>query len=149
MIRPATYSDTRICVELLQDFLKETAYAHSLEALRDREHLSKIVWLALQRGRIWLGQLNDQPVGLLICIREANMWYPRAQQLRELVFYVRQEHRNGSIGGRLFKTYCDYAEDLLREGSIEGYFTTRMSTTVDYDLERRGFQLREKTYLKD
>jgi hypothetical protein len=49
----------------------------------------------------------------------------------------------------LFKTYCQQGEKLLEENKIEGYFTTRMTTTDEIDLERRGFRLTEKTYLKE
>jgi hypothetical protein len=38
---------------------------------------------------------------------------------------------------------------LLEQDKIDGYFTTRMTTTEDIDLERRGFRLTEKTYLKE
>jgi len=38
---------------------------------------------------------------------------------------------------------------LLDNNEIQGYFTTRMTSTVDYDLERRGFRLTEKLYIKD
>ena len=38
---------------------------------------------------------------------------------------------------------------MMAAGEIDGYFTTRMTSTVDYDLESRGFRLTEKLYLKD
>jgi hypothetical protein len=44
---------------------------------------------------------------------------------------------------------CRHCDKLLLDKKIDGYFTTRMSTTVDYDLEKRGFKMTEKLYLKD
>jgi len=58
-------------------------------------------------------------------------------------------HRKSQIGGRLFVHYCHRAEELLKQGKIQGYFTTQMTTTKAIDLERRGFKLMERTYLKD
>jgi hypothetical protein len=62
---------------------------------------------------------------------------------------VRESHRGTTGAGRLFVEFCKTGEDLLNSGEIQGYFTTRMTTTTDYDLERRGFRLTEKLYLKD
>jgi hypothetical protein len=62
---------------------------------------------------------------------------------------VREAYRGTTGAGRLFVEFCKTGESLLNSGEIQGYFTTRMTTTTDYDLERRGFRLTEKLYLKD
>jgi hypothetical protein len=62
---------------------------------------------------------------------------------------VREQYRTSVLAGRLFITFCNVAQRLLETDNIVGYFTTRMSTTADYDLERRGFRLTEKLYFKD
>jgi hypothetical protein len=149
MIRLAKHDDTRAIVGLLKEFLKETPYDQAGQAGQDVEHLCKIVWSALQNGYIWLAEIDREPVGLLIAFKESNVWLPKAQQLREFVWFVKPEHRNTSIGGRLFLHYCNRADELLTQGKIQGYFTTRMITTDPIDLERRGFRLTERTYLKE
>jgi len=69
--------------------------------------------------------------------------------LRELVWFVQEEYR-GTVGaGRLFIKFCDQAEILLNNNDIQGYFTTRMTTTQDYDLTKRGFREVERLFLKD
>jgi hypothetical protein len=62
---------------------------------------------------------------------------------------VREAYRGTTGAGRLFVEFCKTGDRLLNSGEIQGYFTTRMTTTTDYDLERRGFRLTEKLYLKD
>jgi hypothetical protein len=62
---------------------------------------------------------------------------------------VREEYRGTLGAGRLFIKFCEQAEKLLNNNEIQGYFTTRMTTTRDYDLESRGFRLTEKLYIKD
>lgn len=103
----------------------------------------------LQHGYIWLYFNGLVAVGLLVAVKEQNVWMPSKTSLRELVWFVRQEYR-GTVGaGRLFIEFCQRAEQLLNNNDIQGYFTTRMTTTQDYDLESRGFRLTEKLYLKD
>lgn len=149
MIRLADLTDTAIIRDLLVEFLQETAYEQAQDAAQDHEHLLKLIFSVQHHGRIWIAYSQDQPVGLLMAMTNANMWYPRARELRELVFFVKKSHRNSTIGGRLFREFCAYGEQLKSQGQIQGYFTTRMSTTVDFGLERRGFRLVEQTYLKE
>lgn len=149
MIRLADYKDTKIIVTLLRKFLSETSYSQAESAANDQEHLCKLIWTIQQHGWIWLAFFKEEPVGLLMATKEPNLWYPKAHEMRELVWFVTAEHRNSSLGGKLFLEYCKKAEELMKNGNIQGYFTTRMPTTESVNLERRGFKLKEMTYLKD
>lgn len=148
MIRLATRADLNTVTDLLVEFLTHTAY-NKHTAVIDREHLTKIVFSVLHSGYIWLYFNGEVAVGMLIAVREQNIWMPTKSSLREMVWYVRDEYRKTIGGGRLFIKFCEQGEQLMREKKIDGYFTTRMSSTQDYDLESRGFRLTEKLYLKD
>jgi len=148
MIRLATRSDLNTVTDLILEFLTETSYNQHTDQV-DPQHIKKLVFSVLQHGYIWLYFNGPVAVGLLAAAKEQNIWMPEKTSLRELVWFVRTEYR-GTIGaGRLFIEFCQQAEKLLNSGSIQGYFTTRMTTTEDYDLESRGFRLTEKLYLKD
>lgn len=150
MIRECnTMLAARDAISLLQEFLQETSYKQSAQASKNIEHLGKIVFTVMNNGYIWIAYDQDQPVGLLMAIKEPNMWFPQFRELRELVWFVKAQHRKGSVGGRLFKTFCDCADQLMEQNQIDGYFTTRMTTTDSINMERRGFHLKEMTYLKE
>jgi hypothetical protein len=149
MIRLATSEDTSIAIELLRRFLLATSYSQAEEASKDRQHLAKLVWTCQQYGFIWLAFVNEEPAGILMSLKEPNIWFPKKIQFRELVWFVLPEYRSSSIGGKLFINYCKKAEELKEKGLIEGYFTTKMTTTDSIDLERRGFRLTESTYIKE
>jgi hypothetical protein len=148
MIRSATRSDLNSMVELLLEFLQTSSYSDHAEAV-DPEHIRRLAFAVLNQGHTWLYLVNDKPVGLLVSIKEANPWVPTRFSLRELVWYVQPEHRSNAGAGKLFVKFCQTGDHLLNTGAIQGYFTTRMGTTADYDLERRGFRLTEKLYIKD
>ena len=148
MIRSATRSDLNTVTLLLVEFLSSTSYNKHTEEF-EGEHIRRLAYSLLYSGYTWLYYADDTPVGLLIAVREPNIWIPKKTSLRELVWYVREEFR-GTVGaGKLFVEFCRTGDRLLNSGEIQGYFTTRMTTTTDYDLERRGFRLTEKLYLKD
>ena len=148
MIRLATRSDLNIVTDLLIEFLQTTSYdKHTL--VIDREHIKQLVFSVLHHGYIWLYFNEQVAIGLLVAVKEQSMWVPDKTSLRELVWFVREEYRGTLGAGRLFIKFCEQAEILLNNNEIQGYFTTRMTTTRDYDLESRGFRLTEKLYLKD
>jgi N-acetylglutamate synthase-like GNAT family acetyltransferase len=149
MIRIATRDDVNLVVQLLQQFLQETAYSQAEEASSNYRHLASLVWATISNGRIWISQRGTDTTGLLMAISQPNMWAPGIRELRELVFYVVPSARGGTTAGRLFKAFEKYADELLAQGKIEFYFTTRMSTTTNYDLTARGFRLVETTYVKE
>lgn len=148
MIRLATRSDIPAILGLIEDFLTETAYAEHCEEI-NREHLKKLLFLMLHQGYVWLLVHNEVIVGCLIAVKEQNVWMPKKASLRELVWYVKEEYRKTMGAGKLFVEFCKKGDELLASGDIQGYFTTRMTTTTDYDLESRGFRLTEKLYIKD
>ena len=149
MIRLATTNDTLTIVNLLKSFLQETSYSQAVEASQDFEHLCKVTWITLQHGYIWLAYVDELPVGLLMAVKEPNLWLPKAKELKELVWYIRPEYRKNSIGGKLFLKFCKTGEELLKSGEIQGYFTTKMTTTDTIDYESRGFRQTEVTYIKE
>ena len=148
MIRLATRSDLNIVTDLLIEFLLATSYNKHTDII-DRDHIKKLVFSIIHQGYIWIYFNGEVAVGLLIAVKEQNIWMPNKTSLRELVWFVREEYRKTVGAGRLFIEFCQQAEQLLNNDDIQGYFTTRMTTTQDYDLESRGFRLTEKLYLKD
>ncbi len=147
--RAYNLSDMKDIIELVQEFLLETTYSQAEEAAKDREHLGKMIYNYLRSGVIWIAYDEDTPVGLLIANVEKNTWIPTVIQLREIVFFVKQSHRNSLIGGRLFAEYCKLGNQLIDEKQINVYFTTKMSTTSNYNLEKRGFRKTEELYIKE
>ena len=148
MIRLATRTDLNIVTDLIVEFLQSTSYNNHTNNI-DQAHIKKLVFSVLHQGYIWLYFNGEVAVGLLIAVKEQNTWMPNKTSLREMVWYVREEYRGTLGAGRLFIKFCEQGDELLAKDQIQGYFTTRMTSTTDYDLERRGFRLTEKLYLKD
>jgi hypothetical protein len=148
MIRLATRADLTAVADLMVEFLQSTSYDNHTDVI-DKEHIRRLAFSILHQGYIWLYSVNEEPVGVLAAVKEQNTWVPSKTTLRELVWYVKPQHRGTAGAGKLFVKFCHTAEKLLNNKEISCYFTTRMTTTQDYDLERRGFRLTEKLYIKD
>lgn len=148
MIRQATRSDVTTIAELLIEFLDNTSYDKHIAELNPI-YIKHLAYAAVKTGYVWVYEKDGIIVGLLIAIKEQNAWIPTLYTLRELVWYVKEEYRNSPSAGRLFVQFCKTGEQLLEDGKIVAYVTTRMATTSEYDLTKRGFRLTEKLYIKD
>lgn len=149
MIRLADRGDLNRVADIIVEFLADTSYTEHTEGNVNIQYIRRLVFNILTVGYVWLWEQDDEVLGLLAAVKEPNVWIPSKTSLRELVWYVRPEHRGSASAGKLFVKFCQTAEALKEAGHIQGYFTTRMGTTADYDLESRGFRLTEKLYLKD
>ena len=149
MIRLADRGDLNRVAHILVEFLSTTSYDKHTADNVNIEYIKRLVFNILTVGYVWLWEQDDEILGVLVAIKEPNVWIPSKKSLRELVWYVKPEHRGKSSAGKLFVKFCQTGDALMASGEIQGYFTTRMGTTADYDLESRGFRLTEKLYLKD
>jgi hypothetical protein len=140
--------DIHKAIVLLKQFVKETVYRDHEEYVNEM-HLGKMIHMIMNGHYAWLAESNDQAVGILLAVKEPNMWAPGQKQMRELVWYVLPEYRSGSVAGRLFLEYCRVADELLKTGDIQGYFTSVMTSTTDINFESRGFKKMEQIYLKE
>lgn len=140
-------NDIKDAIELLGEFLQSSAYSETVKI--DIDSLGRICGMAQRGGAVWLAYQDQKPAGVLIAFLEPNMWNLNQRHLREICWYVRPEYRSSSLGGRLFKKYQEFAENMLKNGLIDAYFTTQMSSTEPIDLERRGFKFIERTYVKE
>lgn len=144
-----TILDAQHIIGLLQEFLKETSYSQGMGASKNIEHLGKLAFTFMQLGFVWLAFSDKKPVGILAALKEPNIWDPNVVHLREMVWYVLPQYRGQTHAGRLFAEYCKKGDQLLSEGKINFYSTTRMSTTTALKLQDRGFDLKEITYTKE
>ncbi len=148
MITLADRSDLDTIVALVTEFLSDTAYnKYAVDV--DHDRVKKLCWGCLQLGKVWISWDQAKATGLLMAIRESNVWIPEKISLKEMVWYVKPEYRNSTAAGRLFSAFCTEAEKQLNNGSIEAYFIGVMSSTNSIDFERRGFRLAERLYIKD
>lgn len=149
MIHRATRADLAAVHELVMEFLTMTAYNEHVGSV-DPEHIKKLLYTVINVGYVWLYRTKDNmPGGVLVAVVEPNIWIPTKTSLREIVWYVKPELRTNPSAAKLFLEFCREGDKLLVSKKIEGYFTTRMSSTTNYDLSKRGFREVETLFLKD
>jgi GNAT superfamily N-acetyltransferase len=145
MIRPATPWDGPEIEHMLEryknssplEFHKTTSTAHARKILAH-------IWAGA--GVCFVAEDSAGVHGMIIAIKNPNLWNPEVYAMNELAYWVNPERRGTSSGYRLLKAYADYCKDLKNKGLIEYYTISKMSTSPDLDYGRFGFNLLEEMW---
>jgi hypothetical protein len=98
-------------------------------------------------GVIWIGSRDEQPVGMLIAVRNPNLWNPELLYLQEVAWWVEPSARNTMIGARLLYAYRDYAIEAVDKNEIVGYTLSKMITSPELDYSKLGMNKLEETWI--
>jgi len=121
------------------DFLHNPQY--------DPDHIDQILFAVKTQGVLLVAYDNKQPAGFLIALPAPDVWLPHVKPtLREMAWWVEPEHRQGTIGGKLFLKYLKLAKEMKDNGKINGYTMTLMDKSPDIKLDRYGFRPIETVY---
>lgn len=148
MIRHATKYDIPILVDMVQQYAKEfPSELARQEKWFNKKYIQQLL-MTLIAGRGFV-LIDDDERGFLAALILQNLWYPELQELSEIAWWVKPEHRNGSVGGKLWVMYDKEANKLKAEGRIHYSKTTITVSSPDINYEKRGYKKLETTYLKE
>ena len=115
MIRLANKYDLDVCVEMMRQY----AFESDIDVLSDTtshnpEYVANLL-LSLICGRGFIF-IDDQHRGMIAGIITPNVWCNTVYELRELAWWVNKDHRDKTIGGKLFVAFNKKADELIRVG---------------------------------
>lgn len=145
-IRQANKFDLPHIIKMLKHFREQTPI-DLIRLCDDEQYINKLYHhLLLGAGVILIAEM-DQPIGMIIGIKDQNIWDPKLKILRELVYWVEPEYRGTSAGYRLIKEYNKQAQQLVDEGKIKLYTMTKMVNSPDLDFSRFGYTKTEEVWV--
>jgi len=150
IIRYLERADYNKVLDLMILFAEETGIKDLQYDTYDKTQ-GRNVLLRCEKVGVSLVATTDQGqiVGFLLSMKQQDIWIPDVIRLRELAWYVLPAYRGTSIGARLFFAYVNSAENLLERGLIKGYTMTKLSSSADFNYEKRGMRKIEETYLRE
>lgn len=146
MIRLANKFDLDACVEMMRKYAQESPIAKlSQNSNHDSSYVKEFLFsLIAGRGFIYV---DDDYKGMIAAIVTPNLWCPGVNEVKELAWWVKPEHRNAMIGGRLFVAFKRHSEKLIEEGRAHIITCSLMDNSPNIDLH--GFKKIETTYCKE
>ena len=148
MIRLATRYDIPRLLEIVEAY----AYENPIKKLGDQSnHNPKYVeelLFGIIKGRGFI-YIDANMRGAIVAYKSSNIWSPKVKELNELLWWVEPEHRNGTIGGRLWKAFDDHAKAMLEAGDIDFVCTSISANGPLIDYTRRGYKPVGATFVKE
>lgn len=148
MIRLATRYDIPRLLEIVEAY----AYENPIQTLGKTEHhnpkhVEQLLFsIILGKGFILI---DNHMRGALIAIKQNNIWSPDVKELHELLWWVEPEHRNGSVGGRLWKEFDKIGSELLERGDVDFVITSVSAHGPLIDYTKRGYKAVGASFVKE
>jgi hypothetical protein len=148
MIRLATRYDIPRLLEIVEAY----AYENPIETLGKTEHHNPkhveqlLFGIILGKGFILI---DNHMRGALIAVKQNNIWSPDVKELHELLWWVEPEHRNGSVGGRLWKEFDRIGTEMLSRGNVNFVITSVSAKGPLIDYTKRNYKAVGASFVKE
>lgn len=146
IIRHANKFDLPHVIRMLHDYKKQSPLS-IMATCDNEEHVSRIFNAILHGRGVALIAEKEQPIGMLLGFIDQNIWDPNILMMREICYWIDENHRGGTAGYRLLKEYNKIGEDLVEAGRIEAYAISKMVNSPDLKYERFGYKKIEENWV--
>ena len=151
IIRDATNTDINGIVGLAKEYSYILPFDCSTRAMSP----SRVVIVIQEAINVGLAKIaaseSGEVVGVALGVVQLNIWSDTAKEIQMLMLFVKEEHRIGTTGGRLYSAFIKAAEKKMKEASdiavIHVYEQPEGITNINY--EKRGFKLLQSQYIKE
>jgi GNAT superfamily N-acetyltransferase len=144
MIRQATKYDKTQIIEMMRLFRDETNI-EQFQDFNNEPYINRLLDNILAgMGVIFI----EDGKGFIMALISHTAWCDKTFQMYELAWYVRPEHRGGTVGYRLLKTYVDYGKQLKAQGRIKIFTIGKMVTSPNIKYEKFGFSKLDENWIQ-
>ena len=145
-IRFADVWDTEEIIDMLKRY-REHSPIHAHKLTEDAHAREVLAHIFAGLGFVLVAEnVDGKLAGMLIAMRNPNVWDPKIMMLNELAYWVNPEHRMSSAGYKLIKRYQEHAEQLKQSGDVQAYTISKMVTSPDLKYDRFGFEKIEEMW---
>ena len=147
MIREANKHDMPQLLQMMRDYSTQTPVpVLQAAAAHDEAHVANLM-TQMMAGRGFV-LIDNESRGFIAALITTNVWCPEVYELHELAWWVKPEHRNGTVGGRLWKEFDRLATDLIDDGRIDVAVTAVMANNTWIDYTKRGYSPMQATFFR-
>lgn len=148
MIRNANKFDMPELIAMMRDYSAQApARALQKEVVHDVAHVEQM--MASMMAGMGFVIIDEKSRGFIAAIITNNVWCPSVLELHELAWWVKPEHRNGTVGGRLWREFDLRAQRMLADGKIDIACTSVLANSQFIDYTKRGYQPMEATFFRE
>lgn len=145
-IRKANKFDLPAVIDMLRNFRNNTP----IEIMREcdnEDYINRLFHHIILGGGIALIAEDKNYVGMIIGVKDQNIWDPDMKVLKELVYWVEPEYRGTTAGYKLLLQYNKLAKELMDKQKIKMYTMTKMVNSPDLDFSKFGYKKTEEVWV--
>ena len=146
IIRTANKFDLPHIIKMLKHFREQTPI-DLMRDCNDEQYINKLYHHIILGGGLALVAEMVQPIGMIIGIKDQNIWDPELRILRELVYWVEPNYRNGTAGYKLIRHYTTAAQEMVDQNRIKMFTMSKMVNSPNLDYGRFGYRKIEETWV--
>lgn len=148
MIRLATRYDIPRLLEIVEAYSFEyPIHTLGLKEHHSPKHVEQLLFSIISgRGFVLI---DKNMTGALIAIKQNNIWCPDVVELHELLWWVEPEHRNTTVGGKLWIEYDKIAQQMLNDGMIHCAYTSVSAKGPLINYIKRGYKAVGASFVKE
>jgi hypothetical protein len=145
-VRLANKFDLPIVIDMLRNFRNHTPIDIMREC-NNEEYINKLFHHVILGGGVALIAEDKDVAGMIIGVKDQNVWDPEVKVLRELVYWVEPAYRGTTAGYKLLLKYNKLAQELVDTQKINMYTMTKMVNSPDLDFTRFGYKKTEEVWV--
>ena len=145
-VRVANKFDLPIVLDMLRNFRNHTPIDIMREC-NNEEYINKLFHHVILCGGVALIAEDKDVAGMIIGVKDQNVWDPEIKVLRELVYWVEPAYRGTTAGYKLLLKYNKLAQELVDTQKINMYTMTKMVNSPDLDFTRFGYKKTEEVWV--
>jgi len=147
MIKQADIKDFKHIKKMFINFANSAPVDYLHKPQYNDDYIDQLLFGISKTGVLLYAEHKGKPAGFFIAAPAADVWLPQVKHvLREMAWWVEPEHRDGTIGGKLFLKFISIAKAMKDAGKIQGYTMTLMDKSPDIKLDKYGFKPIETVY---
>ena len=148
IIREADKFDLPKVIDLVSDFYNAVELDLKNYGELDLEYVNKLYHhIVLGGGVAIVAEHGDALIGLVLAIKNPNIFYPDKIVMNELLIYVDPVHRKSSACYKMLLKYKEIGEQLIKDEKITTFTVTKTEQLDQIKFENLGYRKTEEVWV--
>jgi N-acetylglutamate synthase-like GNAT family acetyltransferase len=148
IIRKADKFDIDKVIDLVKNFYDAVELDLKNYGDLDLDYVNKLYHhIILGAGTAIVAEHEDKLVGIILALKNPNIFYPDKTVLNELLIYVEPEHRKSSACYKMLSAYKKVAEEMVEKEEITTYTVTKTEHLDQIKFEKLGYRKSEEVWV--
>ena len=148
IIREADKFDLPKVIDLVSDFYNAVELDLKNYGELDLEYVNKLYHhIVLGGGVAIVAEHGEKLVGIILAVKNPNIFYPDKIVLNEMLIYVDPVHRKSSACYKMLIRYKEIGDKMIKDDKITTYTVTKTEDLDEIKFENLGYRKTEEVWV--